>query len=447
MMNNKILKIKDKYFLELDIEKIVQKDNALYLAKAPAREIIKMFTVSPAEYDIKKYSDLASKNDDEKEYYDRIIESKKKQTDFQREKDIGRVNKIKEYITKNEYAFFPNTIICTIECTPIDDNENTKTFIENNIQNESSTTSYIFNENDKEKVLIPIIEKSILVIDGQHRLEGLKEYYKEAGNYTNYDTLLSLFIGFDRAIVAQQFYTINYEQKSVNKSILYHLMGEFSDEIDEITLLHNFTRLLNEYKESPFFNRIKMLGKTPKDTANRYLYSISQAFIIDELTKTISRKSVNSIYQPIFLYYFLKKDLQIEIIKFIIRFFNAVKTLRDDWDKPQESILSKGLGFGALVKVMQFMFSILFIDSFNKKPNDIIKIKQDEIEKTLQGIEDIDLKQFSGQGGAGSISKIKEAFIEGINFFNYTNYNEFESNFKQNYLPEFKEWNKSLLKN
>ena len=446
MMNNEILKIKDKLFLKLDIEKIVQKDNAFYLAKAPAREIIKMFTVSPAEYDIKKYSDLASINDDEKEYYDRIIESKKKQTDFQREKDIGRVNKIKEYITNNEYAFFPNTIICTIECIPIDDNENYTTFIENNIQNDSSTTSYIFNEDDKGKVLIPMIEKSILVIDGQHRLEGLKEYYNESGNSTNYDILLSLFVGFDRAIIAQQFYTINYEQKSVNKSILYHLMGEFSDEIDEITLLHNFTRLLNEYKDSPFKKRIKMLGKTPKDTTDRYLYSISQAFIIDELTKTISVKSVNSIYQPIFLYYFLQKDLQIEIIKFIIRFFNAVKSLRGDWDNPQESILSKGLGFGALIKVMQFMFPILFIDKYNN-PKDIIKIKQYEIEKSLKGIEGVDLKQFSGQGGAGSISKIKEAFIEGINFFNYSNYSEFETNFKQNYLPKFKEWNKSLLKN
>ncbi len=83
-MNSLIIKIKGHPFLELDIEKIKQKDNAFYLAKAPAREIIKMFTVSPAEYDIKKYSDLVSKNQDEKEYYDRIIESKRKQTDFQR---------------------------------------------------------------------------------------------------------------------------------------------------------------------------------------------------------------------------------------------------------------------------------------------------------------------------------------------------------------------------
>jgi len=446
-MNNEIIKIKGYSFLKLDIEKVIQKDNAFYLAKAPTREIVKMFTVSPAEYDLKKYSDLALKNDDGQEYYQKIIESKKQQSDFQRTKDKTRVNKIKEYISNNEYAFLPNTIICTIDSISIDEGTDLKTFIENNINTESSTTSYLFNENGIEKVLIPIIDKSILVIDGQHRLEGLKEYYKNSNNEINYDILLSLFIGFDRAIIAQQFYTINYEQKPVNKSILYHLMGEFSDEIDEITLLHNFTRLLNEYEKSPFYGRIKMLGKTPKNADAPRLYSISQAFIIDELIKLISKKSINSVYQPVFLYYFINKDLQIQIVKFIIRFFNAVKSLRDDWDKPQESILSKGLGFGALIKVMQFMFVILFIDNYNKKPEDIIKIKQDEIENALKGIENVDLKQFSGQGGAGSISKIKEAFIEGIVFFKTSKYSDFESNYKQNFLPNFKEWNKSLIKN
>ncbi len=446
-MRSKVYQIGEYKFLELDIEKIIQKDNFFYLAKAPAQEIVKMFTVSPAEYDIKKYSDLASINQDEKEYYNKIIDSKKKQTDFQREKDIGRVNKIKKYIESNEYAFFPNTIICTIECVPIDDNIKPINFIENRISSESSITSYIFKENEQEKVLVPIIDKSILVIDGQHRLEGLKEYYiNNKDNTVNYDILLSLFIGFDRAIIAQQFYTINYEQKPVNKSILYHLMGEFSDEIDEITLLHNFTRLLNEYEKSPFFNRIKMLGKTPKDVDNRQLYSISQAFIIDELIKLISKKAINSLYQPIFLYYFLNKDLQIEIIKFIIRFFNAVKSLRNDWDNPQDSILSKGLGFGALIKVIQFIVPMIFIDRFNKDPLALIKLEQDELKEILNGIEKVDLVQFSGQGGAGSISKIKKAFIEGINFFNTSNYSEFEQKFKQNYLPEFKEWNKLLLK-
>lgn len=448
VMNNKIENINGVDFLSLEIVKINQKEHFFHVAKAPAKQIVEMFTVSPAEYDIKKYSELAEKNIDEKDYYDTIVKNKKKQTDFQRDKDTSRVKKIKDYINTNEYAFFPNTIICTIECIEIPEEEEIGDFISSNSGNESTTTSYFVQFENKQHVFIPIVEKSILVIDGQHRLEGLKEYFKTAENDDNfeYEILLSLFIGFDRAIVAQQFYTINYEQKPVNKSILYHLMGEFSDEIDEITVLHNFTRLLNEYEKSPFHHRIKMLGKIPKNAEDRQLYSISQAFIIDELIKTISKKSINSFYQPCFLYYFIHKDLQIEIVKFIMRFFNAVKELRNDWNKPNESILSKGMGVAALIKVLQLLIPILFIEKFEKDAVRLIKVDKDSLKSFLEGIDKVDLKPFSGQGSAGSISKIKEAFIEGISFFNCESYTVFEENFKEKYLIEFKNWNNTNVK-
>jgi len=435
-------------FLSLDVVKINQKEHFFHVAKAPAKQIVEMFTVSPAEYDIKKYSELAEKNIDEKDYYDTIVKNKKKQTDFQRDKDTSRVKKIRDYINTNEYAFFPNTIICTIECIEIPEGEEIENFMSLNFGSESTTTSYFVQIENKQRVLIPVVEKSILVIDGQHRLEGLKEYYKTVENDDNleYEILLSLFIGFDRAIVAQQFYTINYEQKPVNKSILYHLMGEFSDEIDEITVLHNFTRLLNEYEKSPFHHRIKMLGKIPKNAEDRHLYSISQAFIIDELIKTISKKSINSFYQPCFLYYFIHKDLQIEIVKFIMRFFNVVKELRDDWNEPNESILSKGMGVAALIKVLQLLLPILFIEKFEKDAAKLIKLDKESLKSYLEGIENVDLEPFSGQGSAGSISKIKEAFIEGISFFDCTSYSVFEETYKEKYLKEYKEWNSANIK-
>jgi DGQHR domain-containing protein len=433
-------------FLSLEIVEVTQKDHIFYIAKAPAFEICKMFTVSPAEYDIKKYTELARKHIDEKDYYESIILNKEKQTDFQREKNISRVKEISKYIKNNEYAFFPNSVICTIECIEVAEDVDIEEFISSSQESYSSTTSFLIRSENTNIVLIPIVEKSILVIDGQHRLEGLKEYIKSEDIFNfEYDILLSFFIGFDRAVVAQQFYTINYEQKPVNKSILYHLMGEFSDEINELTMLHNFTRLLNEYDKSPFYHRIKMLGKTPKNVVDRKLYSISQAFIIDELIKTISTKSINSLYQPCFLYYTLNSDSQIEIIKFIMRFFNAVKSLRKDWNDPNMSILSKGMGVAALIKVIQLMIPILFIDMYNKNADELIKIDLESIKLILVGIKTVDLSPFSGQGSAGSITKIKEAFVEGIDFFKCDSFSEFESDFKSKYLNEYKEWNKSNI--
>src|SRR5690606_24288994 len=119
-----------------------------------------------------------------------------------------------------------------------------------------------------------------------------------------FDLLVSFIIGFDRSVIAKQFYTINYEQKPVNKSILYELTGEFSVEVTELTFLHNLVKILNELDKSPFYKRIKMLGTTPKgvDTEDKSRYSISQAFMIDALRKSISNKSTGGVYQPIFLY-------------------------------------------------------------------------------------------------------------------------------------------------
>ena len=61
-MNSEIININGVDFLSLEIKKVNQKDHFFHIAMAPANQIIKMFTVSPAEYDIKKYSELAEKN-------------------------------------------------------------------------------------------------------------------------------------------------------------------------------------------------------------------------------------------------------------------------------------------------------------------------------------------------------------------------------------------------
>lgn len=450
-MKSEIKNINNRQFLILELARINQKSHYFFLAKAPAKEIVKMFTVSPAEYDVSKYKHLTEKASDEANYYEELINDKKlqiKKSNFQREKDTSRVSQISKFITQNEYSFFPNTIICTCDLIDPEANLSIDEIIEQQYT-KGQNMSFYFNHRGTEYLIIPIVPKSILVIDGQHRLEGLKKYFEDNPLLSeDFDVILSFLIDFDRAIIAQQFYTINYEQKPVNKSVLYHLMGEFSDEIDELTLLHNFVRVFNEYENSPFHNRIKMLGKTPLtfESEVKNLFSISQAFLIDELIKTISLKSQNSLYQPVFLLQFLDKTKHVEIIRFLINYFNAVREIRPDWDTPTESILSKGMGVGALVKVLQFLIPMLSIDNYGNDLDKVISLEKDELKGFLSGLQNVDLNQFSGQGSAGSISKIKEKMIEHISYFGNDNYQDFEENFKEAYLPKFKNWMKLKIK-
>ena len=63
-------------FLKLEVIQVHQKAHSFYISKAPAKEVVDMFTVSPAKYDIKKYENQSKEFPDENEYYTEIINNK-----------------------------------------------------------------------------------------------------------------------------------------------------------------------------------------------------------------------------------------------------------------------------------------------------------------------------------------------------------------------------------
>jgi hypothetical protein len=229
-------------------------------------------------------------------------------------------------------------------------------------------------------------------------------------------------------------------------------MGEFSRDIDNITFLHGVVKILNEYEKSPFYRRIRMLGDIPLNIrpAERIKFSISQAFLIDYLINTISKDAMNSIHPPIFYYYYYKKpESQIELIRFIIKYFSAVKNIfPDEWEKPNEFILTKTIGIGALIRAMYLFFIKIFIDDYHSDFDEITHINTNTITSKLSGIEAINFSKtgpFGGIGGAGSLNKLKKEMIEKISLFETSDYDDFIQKFKQDYLSKFKEKNKKIL--
>ena len=434
-------------FIHLTIEPVIQKENTFYLAKIPANQLIDIYTVRPAEYDIKKHEDFANTFVDEKDYYNHLTgQSKEKlgKKDFQRNYDKGRVKRISNFINENDYPFFPNTIIANCDLINnyqdigIDQDSSIDEFLEK--RGGLKHLSFLYRSDNETKLLIPYLDKTLLIIDGQHRLEGLKGANIEITR--SYEVVLSLLLGYDRSIIAKQFYTINYEQKSVNKSLLYQLTGEFSTEIDHLTFLHNVVKILNEVEGSPFHNRIKMLGVNPKAATmeEKKMLSLSQAFLIDWLMKTISSSSKNSLYQPIFLHQFRNKSKHADIIVFLKKYFQAIKELKTDWNDPENSILSKGMGVGALIRVMHFLCVKMYFDDYDQNADYINLESIDSLKQKLRGIERVDFTEkgsFKGVGSAGSVNKIKEALIVQIDYFGFDSYSNFISHYKQHYQSKF----------
>jgi DGQHR domain-containing protein len=433
-------------YLKVELAQVNQKGLSIYLGIIKARDFLKIFTVRPAKYDILKNSSLANSFPEEKDYYNHLIDGDVNNIgdrDFQRDPNDDRINKITTFLNEEEYSLFPNTIIANCELIndfedyEITDESSERDFLE--LRNKPPYLSFLKKHNEESFALyIPYQQDVVLVIDGQHRLEGLKQVGSHIQD--NFDLIIAFIVGFDRSVIAKQFYTINYEQKPVNKSLLYQLTGEFSKEIDEISFLHNIVKLLNELTESPFYGRVKMLGSTPKNypAELRQLLSISQAFLIDSMIRFVSKNSKNTLYPPIFLPYYKDQSQHILIVRIIARFFNAVKEIKPEWANPETSVLSKGMGVAALLKILNFIFPKILKDKLNGEWHRINEITIKDYVTALQGLEHVDFKNtgpYGKTGSAGNISKIKNDILANLVIFGSPDdIREFEKNFKITYL-------------
>jgi len=448
--------INDNKFIGFEVTPVRQKGKIFYFGKVPAKFFLGAYTVEPAEYDVGKATSLAKTYRNDKEYAEFRLDIVRKKSEidtksFERKLDRPRVKEITDFLNKDKYALFPNSII--VMCDLINDNVDvppgTKiTDIADLIGKGEENMAFLqeTEETDGQTMLyIPDNRNALLIIDGQHRIKGLEDAEEEVIN--NYDVLVSFIVGFDRAVVAKLFYTINYTQKPVNKSLLYHLMGEFSHKLDERTFLHEVVRVLNEVSDSPLYQRIKMLGTIDYSASYeiREKMTISQAFLIDYLLRSIDAGAKLGLYPPIFLPYYKKEEKQVEIIRFLMNYFGAIKELnRGDWDNPRQSIICKTIGIGAFIRVMYLFFVKMFIEEgFDRDISKIANVQVNDIMGKMDGSQKIDFSTDGPYGKAasgGSLDKLKEEIAERIDYFGGLSYEDFISDYRTRYLRPFREW-------
>lgn len=458
-MNTELIDIGENKFLKIPVMPISQKNKNFYLAKMPARFLIDTYTVKPAEYNVEKEAARAATFPEYAEYIGDRLKEERVLTDskkYERLESKERIEEIAEFLNKDEYALFPNTIIVTCELinTSLDYEFGREADVFKLLGETATTLSFL--EEPKELgeqafLYIPYRKESILIIDGQHRLRGLEE--ADPSVIDHYEILVSFIVGFSWSVVAKLFYTINYTQKAVNKSLLYHLTGEFSPELDEITFMHETVRALNEVSQSPLFKRIKMLGTVDYSlpAEDRKRMTISQAFLIDYLHSTISISAINSIYPPIFLYYYQRREKwRVEVVRFLMKYFEAIKESRqNDWDNPGESIICNTLGVGAFIRILHFLFVKMFIADFGKNPSMITEVTVPYLVSKLNGIDKVDFSK-SGEYGrvasGGSLNKLRGELVGKITYFGKPTFESFIEEYRQTYLDEYKQWLKANLK-
>lgn len=269
---------------------------------------------------------------------------------IQRPRIQKRVKEISQYIETAD-ACFPTSVILAIlaKCAQYD--EKTK---------ELTLQPYIDVESQEKPILY---EEIANVLDGQHRIEGLK-----ASNYEgDFEINVSIFVDMDIADQAYIFSTINLAQTRVNKSLVYDLFSLAKKRSPQKTC-HHIAVALDKNKESPFFQRIKRLGRA---TEGRFNETITQATFVEALLKYVSDdpvrdrdiylrngkpklKNAEELEKLIFSNMFIEnKDL--EITDVIWNYFNAVKQKWPEaWEAEGEgNILNKTNGFKALMRFLR----------------------------------------------------------------------------------------------
>ncbi len=157
---------------------------------------------------------------------------------IQRPLDKKRVKEIQKYVETVD-ACFPAGVILSVTARCVSYDEENRTLELHN---------YLDSDNPEEDVPYRAIAK---VIDGQHRIEGLKSL-----SHPVFQVGVSIFIGIDVAEEGYIFSTVNLAQTKVNRSLatdLYDLAITRSPQ----KLCHNVAVTLDKEEGSPFYHRIK----------------------------------------------------------------------------------------------------------------------------------------------------------------------------------------------
>jgi DGQHR domain-containing protein len=178
------------------------------------------------------------------------------------------------------------------------------------------------------------------VLDGQHRLLGLRS--ADPDTLDRIQLLVVFAFDIDRYAEAMIFATINGNQRQVPKSLMYDLFALHPGRSVEKTC-HEIVKSLNEDITSPFFGRIKVLGRKADDSE-----TLSQAAFVDHVKRLIDGDK-----SPLRNMYLAKEDWAVR--KIVANYFQSIDESVSEHHPGVEIPLNffyKTTGFGGALQAL-----------------------------------------------------------------------------------------------
>jgi DGQHR domain-containing protein len=343
--------IKDPDLKKFDVRivKVSQPLGDFYIASIPAKTLVDI-----TDFDIRRV----------------LIEMRdvEKYLGIQRPLDPKRVNEISDYVNTVD-ACFPTGVIVSIpaKCVSINDDETVM-----------SISNYIETDNEDEVV---IYKKIARVLDGQHRLAGLRDFEGQ------FEINVSIFVDMDISDQANVFSTVNLTQTKVQKSLAYDLYEVMKARSPQKTC-HNIAVTLDREDGSPFRKRIKRLGVA---NPNRTGETLTQSTFIEPLLKMVSANPMldrdfylrnkippkvpeNELNQHPFQHMFVdEKDFDITDIMW--NYFEAVSKKWNNWISTDKGVmLNRTNGYRALMRFLNHLFNSEFNKNYKPSLDEFQKV-------------------------------------------------------------------------
>lgn len=219
------------------------------------------------------------------------------------------------------------------------------------------------------KAAVPDGQTVAVVIDGQHRIEGLRlaGAASEDSELSEFNIPFVFMFDLSPEDMAKIFVTINSTQRKVDKSLISDLFALSSRRSPQRTC-HLIAVAMNGKAKGPFYNGLKMLGRRVSGTE-----ILSQGSFCKYLLKIISRKpedderklySGQSLEEderaPLRKYFLNNKDEY--ILRIVTNYFEAVSSVFSKaWtDAPEKYLLRKTVGFSALIQLFIKIVPVAF---------------------------------------------------------------------------------------
>jgi DNA phosphorothioation-associated DGQHR protein 1 len=263
------------YFFKGKATLVRQPFGSFYIASIPAEKLVKIC-----------YSFAAS-------FGDEVLTGIQRGINEKRIGDIGR-------FCTTEFAMFPTSIILSAN------------LLKDGSDINDEDIWYI---NESFDLIIPSNKEYASIVDGQHRIAGLKKAIDSGALISDFDLVCAVYFELPAPKQAEVFATINFNQQKVDKDLAYQLFGYDLDSDDSKywapdTLAIYLSRLLDKEEGSPFEGKIDFGMKKTSEVnnpkinipeanedpdANEY-WKISTSAIVEGITRLISSNPTKDRY-------------------------------------------------------------------------------------------------------------------------------------------------------